>query len=83
MKNTSGGDSGNTDSSIDLEQAKQIAANHAGFSASEVRFKEAKLDREDGRMVYEVEFRKGGMEYEYEIDAVTGDILDFEQEWDD
>ena len=34
-------------------------------------------------MFYEVEFYKDGMEYEYTIDAATGEILDFELEEDD
>ena len=34
-------------------------------------------------MVYEIEFYKDGMEYEYEIDAKTGDIIEYNSEWDD
>ena len=34
-------------------------------------------------MVYEVEFLASGMEYEYTIDAYTGEILEYESEWDD
>ena len=33
------------------------------------------LDRENGRMVYEGEIHYNGMEYEFDIDAVTGDIV--------
>lgn len=80
------GNAGNTGGSRDYigaEQAKSIAASHAGFSVSDVRFQKTELDREDGEMVYEVEFKKDGMEYEYEINAVTGEIIKSEQEWDD
>ncbi|HCE34134.1 MAG TPA: peptidase, partial [Clostridiales bacterium] len=38
------------------------------------------LDFDDGIYVYEVEFVSGGYEYEYEIDAKTGRILNFEKE---
>ena len=43
----------------------------------------AELDKEDGIMVYEVEFRYGHYEYDYEINAKTGAIIDYEKEWDD
>ena len=74
---------GNTESKISIEDAKSIAASHAGLSVSDVRFKKAKLDWEDGRAVYEIEFYQNGMEYEYEIDAITGKILDYEWDLDD
>ncbi|MDO5095240.1 MAG: PepSY domain-containing protein [Peptostreptococcaceae bacterium] len=60
---------------IGEERAKQIALNHAGLNASEVFFKKVKLDREDGMMVYEIEFKHYGYEYEYDIEATTGQIL--------
>jgi uncharacterized membrane protein YkoI len=43
----------------------------------------AEMDYDDGRLEYEVEFKSGGMEYEYTIDGVTGNILSFERETDD
>lgn len=59
-------------------KAKETALSHAGLSASQVTFLEVKLDREDGRMVYEVEFYSGNKEYDYEIDASTGTIVGFD-----
>ena len=41
------------------------------------------LDDEDGKLVYEIEFKSGNMEYDYEIDAVSGAILKHEAELDD
>ncbi|MDL2234293.1 PepSY domain-containing protein [Ruminococcaceae bacterium OttesenSCG-928-L11] len=70
------------ESYIGREKAKSIALIHAGVSESNVRKYECDLDRDDGRMIYEIEFKAGGMEYEYEIDALTGDILDWESERD-
>ena len=78
-----GGAAGSQGSDIGLEQAKIIALNHAGCSASDVQFSKAKMEKEHGSIVYEVEFYKDGMEYEYKIDAATGDILEFEAEMDD
>ena len=42
-----------------------------------------KPDQKDGRSVYEIEFKSGGYEYEYEIDTATGTILEFDKDWDD
>ena len=41
------------------------------------------LDRDDGVYLYEVEFKAGGMEYEYEIDAYSGAVLKAERDYDD
>ena len=38
------------------------------------------MDRENGRAVYDVEFTADGIEYEYEVDAATGEILKSERE---
>lgn len=71
----------NSSSYIGIDKAKSIALNHAGVS--NVTFEKAKLDRDDGKTIYEIEFYKDGMEYSYEIDALTGKILDHEKEYDD
>lgn len=71
----------NTSSSqIGLEKAKSIALGRAGLSASQVRFTKAKLDYDDGRWEYELEFVSGTMEYELTIDAYSGAVLDYEAE---
>ena len=63
-------------------KAKSIALNHAGVSESKAYDMEIELDDEDGTLVYEVEFKFGGMEYSYEINAATGAILKHEAELD-
>lgn len=79
-----GGASGSsTGEYIGVDSAKSIAVGHAGFAVSDVTFSKAKLDREDGYMVYEVEFYKDGMEYEYTINALTGAILEHDLELHD
>ena len=72
---TASGDIGNA-------KAKSIALNHAGVSESKVYDMEIELDEEDGMLVYEVEFKSGGMEYSYEINAATGAIVKQEAEPD-
>ena len=63
-------------------KAKSIALNHAGVSESKAYDMEIELDEEDGMLVYEVEFKSGGMEYSYEINAATGAIVKQEAEPD-
>ncbi len=67
---------------LSADKAKQAALQHAGLAAEDVRAVWAELDYDDGRMVYEVEFRSGGYEYEYEIDAASGAVLKAEKERD-
>ena len=64
-------------------KAKSIALNHAGVSENQAYDMEIELDDEDGTLVYEVEFKSGGMEYSYEINAATGAILKHETEIND
>ena len=61
---------------IGKARAKEIALDHAGLTYSDVSFVRVELDWEDGRPQYEVEFYSGSKEYDYEIDAATGKILD-------
>ena len=49
----------------------------SGASASVVRLHRV---RDDGRLVYEGELIYNGTEYEFKIDATTGDVLDWEYE---
>ena len=64
-------------------KAKSIALNHAGVDANTVYDMNIQLDVEDGTIIYEVEFKSGNREYDYEIDAATGAILRHETELDD
>lgn len=80
--NSSGATSGSS-SLISAEAAKSAALAHAGVNASNVYEFKCELDRDDGVSLYEVEFKSGGMEYEYEIDAYTGAVLKAEQDRDD
>ncbi len=59
-------------------RAKEIALNHAGLTASQVSFVQAKLDWDDGRQVYDVDFYSGNKEYDYEIDAASGAIRGYD-----
>lgn len=71
------------DGYIGKEAAKAAALAHAGLSEEQVSRMKCELDREDGRVVYEIEFKCDGMEYEYEIDASSGSVLKYDKERDD
>lgn len=75
-----GGLSGAGQSQITLDEAKGIAVGDAGLTEAQVAYHKAKLDYEHGVAVYEIEFISGGMEYEYEIDAATGAVLEASRE---
>ena len=68
---------------IGKDRAKELALKHAGLSIKEVSFVRVELDRDDGRAVYEVEFYSGSREYDYEINAVTGAVADFDSDIED
>ena len=68
---------------IGYAKAKSVALNHAGVSEGKAYDMEIELDDEDGRLIYEVEFKSGNMEYSYEINAASGAILKHEAELDD
>lgn len=61
--------------SITLEEAKAAALEHAGLTASDVTFTKTKLDNDDGREEYDIEFVSDDYEYEYEIDSQSGAVL--------
>ena len=62
-----------------MEEAKAKALENAGLTASQVTFTEAKLERDDGREIYDIEFYTADYkEYDYEIDAKTGAVLEMD-----
>ena len=63
--------------------AKAAALAHAGVTESQTSKLKVDLEDEDGRPVYEVEFKAGNMEYEYKIDGITGAVLEHERDGDD
>ena len=65
-----------------MEEAKKVALDKAGLKEKDVVFEEARLDKDDGRQVYDIEFRQGRIEYSFEIDAADGTIIEWEKDND-
>ena len=79
-KTTTGKKSKTTDTTatrryISVDKAKSVALKHAALKPSMVTFVKAVLDKEGGKIIYEIEFFTSKNEYEYEIDAYSGAIL--------
>ena len=68
---------------ISVDEAKQIALAHANLAQKDVTFVKTKLDNEDNRIVYKIEFVISNIEYDYEIDAVSGEIISSDSDVED
>ena len=76
--NTSSG-TGTASAALTADQAKNKALAHAGLKANQVTFVKSKLDWDDGRQVYDVEFYTSDYkEHDYEIDASTGEVVSYD-----
>ena len=63
---------------LTLKEAKTLALQQVEGEVTEIE-----LDTDDGRKHYDIEIKNGTFEYELEIDAITGEILDLEKDRDD
>ena len=68
---------------VGREKAKETALSHAGVKEADVRELDVEMDYEYKVMVYEVEFASGEYEYDYAIDAKSGEVLHSHREYDD
>ncbi len=61
---------------IGTEEAKRLALEDAGLaSASDAEFTSSELATRSGVDYYQVDFTAGGQSYQYDIDALTGNII--------
>ena len=77
--------SGDTDAVVlTAGEAETKVLEHAGIAGDTVTFVKNKLDYEEGRWVYEVEFYTDDhKEYDYEIDAYTGEVISYDYDAED
>lgn len=67
---------------ISADQAKAAAFAHANVNEKDVSKLKVDFDQDHGKAEYEVKFDVANMEYEYEIDAVTGEVISYEMDHD-
>lgn len=60
---------------ITVEEAKDIAFEQAGVTEADVTDLEVDLEEDSGVQYYEVSFDIGETDYEYHIDAITGEVI--------
>ncbi len=84
QENTNNNDTANNENSnnttndtnyISQEEAKDIALKDAKFSNQEVTFTDIDFEFQNGVAIYEVDFYKNNLEYEYKINAVNKNII--------
>jgi len=66
---------------VTREESIRIALDDAGLKEGQVTFTKVRMDQEDGRQVWEIEFVSNGIEYEYDVDLRTGRILESDTEY--
>lgn len=66
---------GSATGAVDEAKAQEIALAHAGVKAADATITKSKLDYDDGRQVYEIEWYANGAKYDYEIAVATGEIV--------
>ncbi|MGP5496181.1 PepSY domain-containing protein [Corynebacterium flavescens] len=67
---------------ISADEAFAIAFADSGVAADAARDREAELDTDDGRRIWELEFSANGMDYDYDIDAVSKEIVHVDNDRD-
>lgn len=68
---------------IGSDAAMKAALKHSGIPERDTYDMDVDLDTDSGPVHYDVEFKSDGLEYNYEIDAMTGEIINFHTEVDD
>lgn len=70
----------NDTAKITKDEAKKIAFKHAGVNESDTYDIPAELETDNGVLNYEVDFETKTTEYDYHINAQTGDIMSSSKE---
>lgn len=77
-----------TDNSMNLmagitaKDAVKAALEHANLTEAQVSDVDVDLDRDNGKLIYEVDFNSGNTEYDYDVNAETGEIISADRSMD-
>ncbi len=66
--------------SITLDEAKNIALTNANLVEDDVSFLRTEQEYDDGILVYEIDFTYDTYEYDYKINANTGEIVSYDRD---
>lgn len=69
-----------TTTSITVEEAKTIALTHANLTEDTVSLLRTEQEYDDGVLVYEIDFTHGDFEYDYKINANTGEVVSYDRD---
>ena len=70
----------NNNASITVDEAKNIALTNASLTEDTVQFLRTEQEYDDGVLVYEIDFTYGDSEYDYKINANTGEIVSYDRD---
>ena len=77
---TNGSSNNATTASIPPDEAKNIALTHANLTEDTVSLLRTEQEYENGVLVYEIDFTSGNYEYDYKINANTGDVVSYDRD---
>ena len=77
---TNGSTNNATTASITVDEAKNIALTNANLTEDTVSLLRTEQEYDDGVLVYEIDFTHGDYEYDYKINANTGDIISYDRD---
>ena len=70
----------NNNASITVDEAKNIALTNANLTEDAISLLRTEQEYENGVLVYEIDFTHGDYEYDYKINATTGDIISYDRD---
>lgn len=65
---------------ISLQEARNIALTHANLDISAVNMVKCESEYDNGVLVYEIDFTYNNYEYDYKVDANTGEIISYDKD---
>ena len=77
---TNGSTNNATTASITVDEAKNIALTHANLTEDTVSLLRTEQEYDDGVLVYEIDFTHGDFEYDYKINANTGEVVSYDRD---
>ncbi len=63
---------------IPEDRAKEAALEQAGVLEAETYGMEIEIEKDKEKIIYEVEFKCGIFDYSYDVDCMTGEVVDYE-----